>query len=112
MASHTLGLLCLLAVIPAVAPAQAGSGTSVPALLQRFEADAPDSLILERTPCLGGACPAYRVALDRTGKVRVVPGTTGMATETHVDSLTPLAMLYLYVRGRTRQGGGIAPAAR
>ena len=95
MASTAVGLLCLLAVMPVVSHAQERGGMPVPGPLERFVADAPDSLILERTRCLFGGCPAYRVMLDRGGSVHFVSGTAGTAAETHVDSLTPLAMLFL-----------------
>ena len=95
MTSRVRRLLSILAVIPVVSQGQTGSTLPIPAPLQRFEADAPDSLALERTRCLFGGCPAYRVSLDRYGRMHFVSGRTGAVAATHGDSLTPLAMLYL-----------------
>jgi hypothetical protein len=53
-----------------------------------------DSIHLERTLCYG-TCPAYRLALDRAGRVRFWSLNPGDLDRTAQDSLSPEALLYL-----------------
>lgn len=81
--------------IPCVAFACAGPvSQSTPSTLSAAAVATLDSIRLERTLCYG-TCPAYRLQLDRDGRIRFTslnPGDSGRSTQ---DSVSPEALLFL-----------------
>lgn len=48
-----------------------------------------DSLVLDRSYCIVGLCPSYRLSIARTGAVRFRPRNFGDTTRTLADSIAP-----------------------
>ena len=73
-----------------IAPGTSSRSTAVPTAASATL----DSIRLERTLCYG-TCPAYRLHLDRDGRVRFLslnPGDSGRIAQ---DSISPAALLFL-----------------
>ena len=67
---------------------------SSPSTLSATAVSTLDSIRLERTLCYG-TCPAYRLQLDRGGRIRFTslnPGDSGRSAQ---DSVSPEALLFL-----------------
>ena len=71
-----------------------GTGVSSHLLPKGPSSATLDSIHLERTRCFG-TCPAYRLSLDRAGRVRFWSLNPGDVDRTAQDSVSPEALLYL-----------------
>jgi hypothetical protein len=51
-----------------------------------------DSIVLDRSYCIIGFCPSYRLSISRTGAVRFHPRNFGDTTRVASDSVAPAAL--------------------